>query len=154
MALELLFTAEELYSRISKSRVSECLNDSGSGEADEDAVTQLITDCTLWVRGKIGPVAELSTLTATTAGDLKRIALDVARAYLCERAPEVMRQSSKDIFERCARDIKMIRIGEASPGTEVPPDPLANNGASVTSGNPAEPDCIPPRFSDNWGDFG
>lgn len=151
---EPLFTRAELEARVSPTVLARCLDDSGQGDADQDAFTVLRDDCTTWVRGKLGPVFQLATLNADTAGDVKRIAMDVARAYLCERHPEMMRQDAAKIFERCAKDIKAIRLGESSLGTEAPPEPAANHGARVTSGNPDDPDCIPRRFSDNWGDFG
>lgn len=151
---EPIFTRDELEARVSPILLNRCLNDSGQGVADERAFQVLLDDCTSWCRGKIGPVFDLGTLSEASAGDLKRIAMDVARAYLCERHPEVMRQDAAKIFERCAKDIKAIRMGEASLGTEAPPEPAANHGARITSGNPDQPGCVPRRFSDNWGDFG
>lgn len=149
-----LFTREELESRVGKITVNRVLSQGGGEEADEDAVDLVIADANTWIRGKLGPVFDFSTLDDTNAGDLKRIALDVARAYLCERHPEVMRQDASKIFDRCAKDIKAIRMGEANLGTGAAPDPAANHGATSVSGNPDDPDCIPRRFSDNWGDFG
>ena len=151
-----LITPGDVYSRISKTRVDRCLNDAGLGSSDSDAMNGLLEDVSTWIRGKVGPITELSALDAATAGDLKRIALDLARAYLCERAPEVMRQDAKPIFERCAKDIKAIRIGEASIGTEVPPDPMANHGGEVTSGDINDPDYPEPKAHfalDGTGDF-
>jgi len=149
-----LITAENVYARISKARVDRCLNDSGSGEASQDAMETLLEDVTSWLRGNIGPVADLSVLDEQSAGDLRRIGVDRFKAYLCERAPEVMRQDAKAIFDRTDREIKKIRIGEASLGTEQPPEPLENNDARISSGNPNDTTRIPTRFSDDWGDFG
>lgn len=150
---EPLFTREELEARISPRTLGRCLDDSGSGEASDDAINLLIADATSWCRGKIGPVFQLAELDSDTAGDLKRIAIDVARAYLAERCPEVMRIDAAKVFTRCATDIKAIRVGEASLGTEAAPEPAANHGARVSSGDPNSPEPKP-RFSDNWGDFG
>lgn len=153
MAAEPLITRDDVSARISPVLLKRCLDDTGQGDADNAAVDVLLDDVSTWIRGKIGPIAELSTLSAETAGDLKRIACDVFRAYLCERHPEVMRQDASKIFERCAREIKMIRLGEASLGTEAPPEVLANNGGTVTSGDPDDP-CPREQFALNGtGDF-
>lgn len=130
-----LITKEDLEARISPEFLSYVLDDSGTGDADEDAVSLVIADATTWVRGKIGPVFDLGTLNADTAGDLKRIALDVAHAYLAQRHPNIMQVDSSKIFDRCSRDIKAIRMGEASLGTEGTPEPAANQGGDVTSGD-------------------
>jgi hypothetical protein len=148
-----LFTLDELTARIGGTKLRRALDDWGAGTPDADGVAIIQADCATWVRGKIGPVTDLATLDDTTAGDLKRIALDVARAYLCEYAPEVMRQDAAKIFERAAKDIKMIRMGEASLGTEAAPEPLKNHGGEVTSGDIDDP-CPKEHFAlDGTGDF-
>lgn len=140
MAAAPLITAADVRAHISAPRLLLALDDSNTGVVDEAALALLIDDATTYCRGKIGPVFEMATLNATTAGDLRRIALDVVRAYLAERHPEVFRYDSEKIFKRCDKHLEQIRMGMASLGTEAPPEPAANHGGEVTSGDPENPE--------------
>jgi hypothetical protein len=144
--VEPLFTRDDLENHIGKARLDLCLSDQPMGEASEESVAILIDNATRFCRGKIGAVFELSTLDADTAGDLKRLALDVARAYLAERAPESLRLDPAKIFDRVTKELKQLRIGESTLGTQAAPEPAANHGGEVTSGDPEDP-CPKEHFA-------
>jgi hypothetical protein len=147
-----LITREQLEARVSKTVLDRVLDDSGSGEADNDAVQQLLFDASSKVRGKIGPIVNLNELDPATASEVVRISLDVATAYLALRHPELLRRDGFKILELAEKELCDIRLGKADFGTESGPE-LQNHGVPVVTGNPDNPNCFPKRFSDGWGDF-
>jgi phage gp36-like protein len=153
MAYEPLITKAQLEARLSRVLVQRIFDDNDDGVADNDPVTALIRDASSKVRGRLGPVYNPETLDENTVDEVIRITLDVATAYAAQRHPEIVQYDWEALMKQSDADLKMLRLGEANLGTNAsPPEPAANHGGMVSSGNPNRP-TPRRRFSDNWGDF-
>lgn len=131
MALEPLITRAQLSARISPTALGRCCDDSGQGDADDDAVARALADASSKIRGKLGPTLKVDELDPAVATEVVRIGLDIAHAYLAIRHPEVMRQDGFKMMQLADKDLCQIRIGEADLGTEEGED--MKQGARVRS---------------------
>lgn len=150
--LEPLVDRAMVEARWSPALVQRVLNDYGQGSPSDDAIALLIEDASSKVRGYVGPIVNLEELDAVTAPEVRRLTLDVVGALMALRHPEVVRKDGEKLMKLAERDLERIREGKSDFGSEDQPT-LANEGATAVSGDPRRPDCIPRRFSDNWGDF-
>jgi hypothetical protein len=148
-----LITIEQLEARLSATGVTRLYDDDNDGEADDEPIAQLCRDASSKVRGKLGPVYDPDNITADAADEVVRVALDQAFAMAVQRFPEVMKfHDWEKLMAQADKDLKELRNGMANLGVNTPPEPAANQGGRVTSGNPNRP-TPRKRFSDNWGDF-
>lgn len=127
-------TRDQLDARLSKTTVDRCLDDSGSGEADEDAADGLLRDACSFVRSRLGFTQDLATLQLDEAEELVRIALNVAHGNLALRAPELLRIDGSKIIQQATSDLKAIRLGQHNVSTTTPPEPGFQHGARVYDG--------------------
>lgn len=126
-----------IEARLTKRLLDKCLSTRPTGSADQERVDELIAAVDAWVREKVGSAAiaalENGSLSPAQSDSMVRIALDVARAYLAEWHPEVMRISAKDIFARCEGDAKLLRQGITNLLTPEPEEPTFNRDPSCDS---------------------
>lgn len=149
-------TKEQLQDRLSEPVLRRIADDGGDGIPDQRVVDRLLRDACSKVRGGLGLILDVDLFTevnATEAEELVRIALDTAVAYAAARFPEVMRRDWVPMMKQVDADLDRIRKGLANLGTNLAPEPAANQGGAIRSGDPREPTLVDYRFTYNWGDF-
>ena len=153
MADPALITAEQLTKRIGVAIINRIFDDLDVGTADSDVVEQFVEDASSKVRGALGPIYDVAIMDATTAIELRRIALDCAHAMAAQRHPGALKLDGFAMMDQVNADLKLIRTGLANLGTKNPPEPAANVGGDADSGDPDFPDPKPKFFLDGTGDF-
>lgn len=132
-----LITVEQLENRIGIEVLRRIFDDSNTGQASRSAVMQLCEDASSKVRGGIGFDYDLDAVTqvaaASTAIELRRIALDCAHAMIAIRHPGALKQDGFAMMEQVDRDLKNLRQAQTTLGTKKAPEP-ADHTASVASG--------------------
>lgn len=116
--------------------VADCLI-KASGVAEDEIRTSNPTPLTAWPESVTQNCADVATyLVLKHRGFNPELGTDqlVVKAY-----------------DDALRWFRSVAQGKVKPPGLNPPD---NLGVRVSSGNPAAPDCIRPKFSDDWGDFG
>jgi phage gp36-like protein len=119
-----LITRAQLENRLGKVTVQRLADDNNDGVADKSVVDQLLEDATSKVRGALGPWYDSATTTAenaTTATELRRIALDAAVAMAAERRPTIIKLDWVEKMKQVDRDLARIANGRANLGADPPP---------------------------------
>jgi hypothetical protein len=138
-------TKAQLEKRLSSIIVKRIYDDDNDGVADTDPLDQLCMDASSKVRGKLGPVYNPDLLDSATVDEIRRITLDQAHAMAAQRFPEVLRIDGFRLMEQADKDLKALRIGDANLGVNGSPEPAANVGGTVTSGDINDPDYPEPK---------
>lgn len=150
---EPIITKEQLVARLGQVLFERVFDDNNDGAADKLSEEQLRRDASGMVRGGIGLVFDVDQLTAGLSDELTRVTLDVAEAMATKRRPTIMMGDWSELMKDARESIKALRNGVANLGIKSPPEPAANQGVRMTSGNPDAPGSFPKRFSDDWGSF-
>jgi len=133
-----LITPEQLENRIGVEIVKRIFDDYNVGEASSQAVRQLCEDASSKVRASVGQDYDLDALTpqaaASTAIELRRIALDCAHAMAAQRHPGAIKLDGFAMMEQVNLDLKAIRLGQASLGTKTAPAPADQTVSVVGNG--------------------
>lgn len=119
-----LITRAMLEARIGTDTLRRLLDYNNDGDADKPSIDQYCEDATSKVRGALGPWYETATTTAsnaTTATELRRIALDIALAMLARDFPGAVKGDWVPMMEFADRDLKRIQNGRANLGADSPP---------------------------------
>lgn len=148
-----LVTAADLRARLGADTVTRCFDHNSDSAADIPALDSICNDASSKVRGALGLVFDLDGFDPTIATELKRLALDAAIAMTARDFPAAVTRNWVELMDQVDRDLAAVRKGMANLGTKQTPEPAANHGVRVTSGNPLDPSNLPPKMSDNWGDF-
>lgn len=133
-------TKAQLVARVSQTTVDRVLDDSGSGQADGDAVTQVLADASNFVRAGCGFVFDIDSLVAANpveAGELIRIGLDVAHAYLADRHPEILKMGTKWVeakLKRAREELALVRQGKSNVAMPNAPTPDKVGGVVIDCG--------------------
>lgn len=131
-----LATREQLENRYSPVTVGRVCDDFDQGSSSNDAIEQILFDGSSKVRGRLGPLCDLSQLDVFSATEVVRLTLDVCGAYMALRHPEVMRKDGDAMMRQADADLKAVRLGQADLGTEEEPD-VTDYGV-VVSGPPRD----------------
>jgi hypothetical protein len=148
-----LVVKADLERRLGAAFITRVFDNNNDGLRDGPTVDDVCADASSKVRGALGLVYDLDDFDPTIATELKRIALDAALAITARDFPGAYPRDWVSLMQQVDLDLKQIRIGISNLGTKDPPEPAANHGVRVTSGNPDDPNCFPKRMSDNWGNF-
>jgi hypothetical protein len=148
-----IITKAQLVARLGQTQFNRVFDDNNDGQGDPLPELQLRKDASGKVRGALGLVFDVDQLTADTADELVRVTLDVAVAMVARRRPSILKMDWVELSKQADADLKMLRTGIANLGIKTAPEPAANHGVRITSGNPDNPNCLPRKMSDNWGDF-
>lgn len=148
-----LVTRANVERRLGADFVRRAFDHNNDGATDPDSVSELCADADSKVRGGLGLVLDIDNFDPAIATELRRIALDAALAMLARDFQGAYPKDWIALMAQVDQDIANVRKGIANLGTKQAPEPAANHGVRVVSGNPDSPDCFPPRFSDNWGGF-
>lgn len=142
-----LFTSAELDARYSAPFVRAVLDDDRNGTSDSAVLTQLIEDSSSYVLERYAAVTEQAVDANAIPKSLRRLALDVAGAYMAQRDPDRARVDPEAVFTRVRKEIADMRQA-VSVIVATPPDPTANNGGDVFSSDP-EATALPAFWSLN-----
>lgn len=148
-----IVSKEQLIARLGNVQFDRVFDDNNDGVGDKLSHEQLRKDASGMVRGGIGLVFDVDLLTPDLCDELTRVTLDVCEAMAAKRRPTILKLDWSELMRDARKSIEMLRTGIANLGIKTPPEPAANHGVRVTSGNPDAPAAFPPRFSDNWGGF-
>lgn len=153
---EPIITKDQAIARLGSGMFTRIFDDNNDGVADKLSEEQMRADASDRVRGKLGPIYNPDLLTRATAaqvGELRRIVCDNFKAMCADRRQSIVKQDPEVLFARADRDLKDLRAQLANLGTNLAPEPAANVGCTVTSGNPDDP-CPGEHFAlDGTGDF-
>jgi hypothetical protein len=101
----------------------------------------------------LGNVYDVDLIDAQQQYEVVRLTKDVCRAYAAQRYPEFMRGADGfALMKQAERELETLRLGMTNLGTKAPPEPAANQGGEVLSGDPCNPEP-PPQFAVNGTDF-
>ena len=148
-----IVSKEQLIARLGQVQFDWVFDDNNDGVGDKLSQEQLRKDASGMVRGGIGLVFDVDKLTPDQSDELTRITLDVCEAMAAKRRPTILKLDWVELMKDARKSIEMLREGIANLGSKDPPEPAANHGVRITSGNPDDPNTFPVRFSDNWGGF-
>jgi hypothetical protein len=132
VALPQLVTQEQFENFVSAATVQRICDDSGEGEASEDAVNSILDYASSMLRGKLGPVTSLDEVDEDLRPEVTRIGLELAQARAAIRHPEVMRIDGMALLRMAKADLAEVRVNKATLGTREQPDP-AEHGAGLST---------------------
>jgi hypothetical protein len=148
-----IITRDQLVARLGRVQFDRVFDDNNDGTGDKLSEEQLRRDASGMVRGGIGLVFDTDQLTVDVADELTRVTLDVAEAMATKRRPTVLKNDWEALMKDARESIKNLRTGISNLGIKTPPEPAANQGGEVTSGDPNHP-CPKEHFALNGtGDF-
>ncbi len=150
----MLVDQAQLEDRIGAATLNRIYSDgSEDGVARIDAINSLIRDGSSKVLGFIGSVYDVDLIDEAKQAEIVRLTLDSCQAYAAMRHPEFMRSvDGYKMMIQVDKDLEKLRKGLTNLGTTGAPEPAANQGGEVLSGNPDDP-CPPPQFAINGTDF-
>lgn len=147
------FTSDDLEDRLSRDVVRQILDDNNDGAADANAVDRLLKDASSKVASYLRGTYDLDAVKTNTPNEVVRLALDVAEALAARRHPEHVKGKDWEKLMRAVEsDLTKLRNGVTRLDVIGTPEPAKNVGVQFASGDPNKPE-LPPRFSDDFGDF-
>jgi len=127
-----LITRNQIDAHMGARIVARVLDDSGAGDADEDAVNSLLAYASSMLRGKLGTVDDLSGLNPEVQSEMIRIGLDICHARAAIRHPEVVRLDGMKMMDAAKKDLRDIVLHGATAGVPNRP-PVEAYAAGVIS---------------------
>ncbi|MBA2686854.1 MAG: hypothetical protein H0U64_02015 [Gemmatimonadaceae bacterium] len=121
-----LVSKSQFENRLGREVVARIYDDNNDGEADSDPILQLLDDASDYVRGAIGGAYDLdlvTSLSAATAGELRRLTLDAAMAMAAQRHSGYIRYDWEKILKRVDEELYAIRLGKRTLGSKTAPEP-------------------------------
>ncbi len=144
----------ELEAAVGAIKLRRGTDDDNNGVADTEVVQGLIADASAKVAGYLRGIYDLDAVAANTPREVKRLTLQVARAYLYERNPEHYRRDWQPIMEQADKELMALRMGKTRLDVVGTPEPAANTGgANGTIENGVETDTPNPFFLGGTGIF-
>jgi hypothetical protein len=129
-------TSTQLSRRLGPAAMRRVYDDLGGGEADANAISQLIADASGKVASYLQGIVSLSTAataaTGDTAHEIVRLTLDVAVAMAAQRHPEVLPSyDGLELMKQAERDLDRLRKNQTALDTDAAPNPAANEGGDI-----------------------
>lgn len=148
-----LVTRANVERRLGADFVRRVFDHNNDGATDPESLAELLSDASSKVRGGLGLVFDIDNFDPVIATELRRIALEAALAMIARDHSGAYPRDWVALMAQVDQDIANVRKGIANLGTKQAPEPAANHGVRIASGNPAAPNVYPPKFSDDWGSF-
>ena len=148
-----LITQDQLEDRLSKLTVQRLYDDDNDGTSDSNPIAGLIRDASSKVYSYLGPIYDLDLIDPTKQDEVVRLTLDVAQAMAAQRRPEYVRIDGYKLMAQADADLKILRNGWTNLGIKAAPEPSANQGGDVDSGNPDDQTPLPKLFLDGTVDY-
>jgi phage gp36-like protein len=143
----------DVEARLSAATVRRLLDDDNDGVADTAAVNRLIDDAESKFCGSIGPVHTVAAVIAAQPREAKRICLDLVTAFAAQRHPTYVRADWTELMKAAERDLERLRKGASNLGVDGAPEPAANMGGEVLSGDPNDETPARHVFLYGMGDY-
>lgn len=148
----------DLEDRIGAEVLIQIADDNADGAVDttDTALARIVKDAESYVEGFLAPIYSLTALRALGTGapnEVLRLCLDVAEAFAIKRHPEYIRGDWKAKLEFARRDLLDIRTQKTQLDITTSPEPAANVGGVVRSGDPDDTDTADKVFLDGMGVF-
>lgn len=145
------FTQADLEARIGTSILVACFDDDNDGEADATAIARIVEDASSYCDGYFAALGILP-FQGDPPSTVKRLALDVAVAFVAQRHPEVLHRDWEALLKAASDELDGLRKGKTQLGLTAPDvEPAAN--AVHASGVSASDDCSTQRQWDDMGVF-
>lgn len=141
----------KLSARVGAKTYAACFDDTNSGTVNAQAVAQVIQDAEAQFDGFMRGVYPIPL--SPVPNQAVRICLDLAEAYTYLRNVEAARRDPDVILKRAREEMTDIRKGFVRLDVEGPPEPGANQGGEVHSGDPEHPTPPPKAFGAGTGWF-
>ena len=141
----------DIEDRLSADIVQRILDDDADGFADTGPVDRAIADAEGYVEAFLRVAYDLAVIRALgtdVPNEIKRLILDVVTAYLWERHPEYVRADGNALLARARQELIDLKRGLTRLDIVGSPEPPANRGGDVRSGDPDEPEPAPKFFND------
>jgi len=106
------FTQSDLEARLSATTVSQVFDDDNSGSSDVAPIALLIADASSKVDSYLRGTYSKYMPFETVPNEVKRLALDVAVAFVAQRHPEVVRMAWKELMDAAEADLAKLRDGK------------------------------------------
>lgn len=143
-------TQANLEDRLSVAVVRAILDDNADGTVDTGPLGQVLADAEAYCEGFARGIYDLTVLRALGTNaptEWKRMCLDVAGCYLLERWPEYIRGDLLRMWERARTQLLDLRKGLTRLNIGTTPEPAANQGGEVRSGDPEDSTPADPVFT-------
>ena len=151
---EPIITKDQMVARLGATRFQRAFDDNNDGTSDKLSWEQLARDASGYVRRMLGSVYDPDQLSKETSDGLTQVTLDVMEAMTARRRPTVMMGLDwVAAMKHADTQIADIRKGIANLGTNAAPEPAANVGATVTSGDFEDPEPKDHFALNGTGDF-
>lgn len=145
-----LFTATELSDFVGGDSVRRILDDNRDGTADAGPLAMTIKAASSHVLAGYYQTFDAVPEVGSIPARLNILALHAGKGYLAIRHEEYVRFDGYKILKYVDGEINDLVAGNRRIG-ETPPDPAANHGGEVYSGDPDYPDTFVPIFQGNAG---
>ncbi len=142
--------------RLSAAVVRRVYDDENTGavtSATTDPLGQLIVDAEALFEGYCRGIYDLTALRAAKPPEAIRLCLDIVDFLAAKRFPRAVNRDWT-VLEASVRDeLKDLRKGLTRLDVMGTPEPAANQGGYISSGDVNSPDVRTPTFNGSWGSF-
>jgi hypothetical protein len=145
----------DLTDRLGEETIREIFDDDRDGTPDQGPIERLQKDSDSKVDSYLRPIYDLALIKANPPNEVRRLSLDIACVLAKMRWPSFVRGIDADVLLKMAeKDLEKLRRSETRLDTMTSPDPPANVGGFVGSGDADYPDDIPPMMFNTGGGGG
>lgn len=138
----------DVEKRLSAAVLQQIYDDDNDGTADADPVGSLCADASSKVASYLRGIYDLDAIASAPPHEVIRLSLDVAVAYAAQRFPSYVRRDWEKLMKGAESDLDKLRRGVTRLDVKLTPEPAANEGGSVSSGDPDDPEPKAKFFQD------
>lgn len=150
-------TQAMLEDRMSATVIRRVYDDMNVGGSSDSCVKQIITDGEAMFEGYCRGIYDLTALRAAKPNEAVRLALDCVEVLTIKRFPRAANRDWQPMLEALRKELASLRKGETRLDIIGPPEPAANQGGYVSSGDTTDLNSLTtipdPVFLNGWGVF-
>jgi len=147
-------TQAALEARLSAAVVRRIYDDNNLGDAEETPISQLIKDAEAKFEGYCRGIYPLDALRTAKPNEAVRLCLDVVEAMAAKRFPRAYTRDWQPLMDFVERELSGLRSRKTQLDVVGLPEPAANDGGYVSSGDVNDPSNISePVFLNGWASF-
>lgn len=143
----------DIVNRLSPQVVQQIYDDQETGSAADAAVSALCADASSKVAGYLRGIYDLDDVANNPPHEVIRLSLDVATAYASQRFPSYVKRDWEKLMKQAEGDLDKLRMGKTRLDVKLTPEPAANEGGLVVSGDINNPDTKDLLFTNGTGIF-
>ena len=141
------FTQADLEARVGANIVVTCFDDDNDGVADASALARIIDDASSFCDGYYAALG-LIPFQGTPPATVKRLALDVAVAFVAQRHPEVLHRDWEALLDAARRELEDVRKGKTQLGLTAPDAEPIQNTVHASGVSSSDPDATQRQWDD------